>query len=163
MDESERTEKLARKNSWATALLTLFFLPIGYIYTGRYKALLTGFGIAVGVMALCFVGDPSLEDDEDFTTGFGFIYTVIATVENTRAVNKAKRQTKGNSNPGSEDIRVQLIKIAHKMGEVTLSDLVVETGRTPQEIRTILEELQREDLMRIHNRSRDGAVVYSAV
>jgi hypothetical protein len=49
------------------------------------------------------------------------------------------------------------------MGEVTLSDLVVETGRTPQEIRTILEELQREDLMRIHNRSRDGAVVYSAV
>lgn len=163
MDESERTEKLAQKNSWATALLTLFFLPIGYVYTGRYKALFTGLGIAIGAILLCYMGDPYLEDDEDFNTGASFIYTVIATVENTRAVNKAKRQTKGKSNPGSEDIRVQLIKLAHKMGEVTLSDLVVETGRTPREIRTILDELQREDLMRVHNRSRDGAVVYSAV
>ncbi|EAW35163.1 hypothetical protein [Lyngbya sp. PCC 8106] len=160
-------QKLAEKSTWATGVLTFFLLPIGYIYTGRYRALLKGFGITIGVLVLCFIADPSLEDDEDFTDGIGGLYVIAATVENTRAVHKAK-QLKGKpvgktKNNPAQDVQVQLIKLARKEGEMTIADCVLETGLNPQEVRVILDGLLREDVIRIDNRERDGAVVYRLV
>lgn len=165
--EAEKLEKLAQKSTWATGLLTFFFLPGGYIYTRRYKALLKGFGITFGILVLSFIANPSLEDDEDFTDAIGGLYVIAATIENTRAVHKAK-QLKSQPLPNSKnnvakDVQVQLIKFTQQKGEVTVADCVLETGLNPQEVRVILDKLLRQDVMRIDNRERDGAVVYRLV
>lgn len=158
----ERTQKLAEKSTWITAILT-FFLPIlGYIYTGRYKALFISLAIFVGTTGFAIAGDPSLEDDDDFFSGAGFIYMVATAIENTRAVRKSKKQLQPVNQP-DRNIRVKLLKFTKERGEVTLSDLAIEMGLDPQEIRKILNELEREDLMRVSNRSSDGAVVYRVI
>ncbi|WP_413168131.1 hypothetical protein ACL6C3_15555 [Capilliphycus salinus ALCB114379] len=129
--------------------------------------MLKGFGILFGVLVLCFIADPSLEDDEDFTDTIGGLYVIAATVENTRAVHKAK-QLKGQpagktKNNHGQDVQVQLIKLARKKGEMTIADCVLETGLNPEDVRVILDKLLREDLLRVDNRERDGAVVYRLV
>lgn len=78
--DTERISKLASKNAWATGLLTFLFFPIGYIYTGRYKALFKGFGIAILITFLGLMIDSSLEDDDEFFDLVAGIYVVVATI-----------------------------------------------------------------------------------
>ncbi|MDY7023991.1 MAG: hypothetical protein SWJ54_22030 [Cyanobacteriota bacterium] len=162
-----RIDKLARKSPWATAILTLVFLPAGYVYTGRFKALIKGFGLTIGILALCSIIEPALDDNDDFSDGVFGLYAMVSTLENTRAVHKAKKlkaQSLANrKNNKIETTQIQLLKFAKRKGAVTVSDCVIETGLAPQDIRNLLDELHREDLMRIDNRDEDGAVIYRVV
>ncbi|MGL5081505.1 MAG: hypothetical protein ACRC8A_08455 [Microcoleaceae cyanobacterium] len=164
---SERTQQLAQKNIWATGMLTGLSPLFGYIYTGRYKALFTTLSIFLGVTALCYLGEPSLEDDEDFFTGMMFLYGVGTAVENTRAVSQARKHSKSQDPKipqlNLDQTKIQLLKLAKAQGEMTMADCVLETGCDPAEIRQILAELQREDLIQVGNRERDGAVIYRMI
>jgi hypothetical protein len=171
--EFEKIQQLATKNSWLTGLLTFFLLPVGYIYTGRYKAMFIGFGIMVGFTALCIAGDPSLENDDDFSTGVGFLYMIGATIDNTSAVNQAKKrlknfQTLDNNyqhlpQQSAPNLKITLLRFAKQQGEVTVADCVIETGQDAQQIRDILRQLINEDLLTTGNRDSDGAVVYRVI
>lgn len=158
----EKTQKLAKKSTLATGFLTFFFPLFGYVYTGRYKALFKTLGIFLGMMVLCIAADPSLEDDDDFMTGMMFLYGAGTALENTRAVGQAKKRLQEQTQPklNSDKIKIQLLRLAKAQTEVTLADCVLETDCSPQDVRQMLEELEREDLIRAQNRERDGAVVY---
>ncbi|NJK37753.1 MAG: hypothetical protein HC835_13525 [Oscillatoriales cyanobacterium RM2_1_1] len=161
------TQELAQKNTWTTGVLTFLIPLFGYIYTKRYKALLTTFGVFLGLTTLCYLSEPSLEEDEDFIAGMMFLYSVGATVENTRAIGQAKKRVISQApmvpllNP--DRAKIQLLRLAKAQGEMTLAECVLETDCSPAEIRQWLEELQREDLIQIDNRERDGAIVYRII
>jgi hypothetical protein len=87
----EKTEKLAQKGTLLTGILTFFMPLLGYMYTGRYKALFKTFSIFFGILVLCFMAEPSLDEDEDFMTGMMFLYGAGTAIENTRAVSHAKK------------------------------------------------------------------------
>ncbi|MEL7036558.1 MAG: hypothetical protein AAFO04_13180 [Cyanobacteria bacterium J06592_8] len=162
-----KIDKLAQKSTWATGILTLVFLPAGYLYTGRFKALIKGFGLTIGILVLCSILEPALNDNDDLSDGVFGLYAMVSTLENTRAVHKAKKlkaqSLASRKNNKIETTQIQLLKFAKRKGSVTVSDCVIETGLAPQDIRNLLEELQREDLMRVDNRHEDGAVIYRVV
>ena len=100
---------------------------------------------------------------------YGFLALGVA-VENSISVRKAREiaQQKGLQS-GSDsyarlpDAKVQILKIGKKHGEVTLADLVIETGLPPEKVREVVIELERQDLVRSYNREHDGAVVYRVI
>ncbi|MDT9297284.1 MAG: hypothetical protein P5700_19900 [Arthrospira platensis PCC 7345] len=170
--DTERISKLANKNAWATGLLTFFFLPIGYIYTGRYKALFKGFGIVILITFLGLMIDSSLEDDDEFfdlVAGIYGIYVVVATIENVRAVNQAKKLNSGlNQNnsanlPSANNVELKLLKLMKRNREVTLADCVIETGLSSQQVRETLEEMMIQQLITMDNRESDGSIVYRLI
>ncbi|NES95888.1 MAG: hypothetical protein F6K32_11755, partial [Desertifilum sp. SIO1I2] len=61
------------------------------------------------------------------------------------------------------DLNVKLLKLAKARGEISLADCVIETSLPPEKIQGVLNDLQRQDLIRVANRSSDGAVVYRIV
>ena len=163
--ELEKTKKLAEKNTRATAFLTFFMPLLGYIYTGRFKAMLIGLGMFVGVTGVCVAGDLDRDEKEDLTLALQFLYGVGTAIENSRAVAAAKKRLQEQKFPAinPETVKFQLLKLAKAKGEVTLADCVLETCRPAPEVRQLLHELQREDLMMVGNREPDGAVVYRVI
>ncbi len=163
--ELEKTKKLAQKNTRATAFLTFFMPLLGYIYTGRYKAMLMSLGLFIGVTGVCVAGDLELDEKEDLTLALQFIYGVGTAVENARAVSQAKKRLQEPKFPAinPEHQKIQLLRLAKAQGEVTLADCVLEINCSAPEVRLLLEELQREDLMIVDNREPDGAVVYRII
>lgn len=169
----EKTHNLANKSTWVTAILT-FFVPFGgYIYTGRYKQMFIGFAIAVGLMGCALAGDPSLEDDDEFTENFGFMYMIAVAIENSRAVHNSKKRTNKNSskydfsnnqvNYDLDNLKISLLKLLKSKGEMTTAECIVETSCDVQQIRQAFNQLQQDELITISNRSHDGAVVYNIV
>lgn len=168
MSESEKEliniQKRANKKIWITALLTLFIHWAGYLYTVRYKAALIAF---FAMFFLISAKETMGEDTGDSI--YGFLALGVA-VENSISVRKARElaQQKGLQS-GSDsyarlpDAKVQILKIGKKHGEVTLADLVIETGLPPEKVREVVIELERQDLMRSYNREHDGAVVYRVI
>lgn len=168
MSESEKAlkniHKRANKKIWITALVT-FFLPfVGYFYTVRYRAAIIAF------FAMFFlISAEDAMDEDTANTLYGFLAIGVA-VENSISVRKAKElaQQKG-LHSGSDsyarlpDIKVQILKFSKGCGEVTLADLVIETGLSPEKVREVLTQLEHEDLVRSYNREQDGAVVYRIV
>ncbi len=163
--ERDQTQQLAQKQIRATALLTFFFPFLGYIYTGRYKALLISLGLFVGVAGVSVSANPKLEHQGDFTLGLQVLYGVGAALENARAVSQAKKRLREQKFPviNSERLKIQLLRLAKRQGEVTLTDCVLEINSPASEVRVLLEELQREELMIVGNRDHDGAVVYRVI
>ncbi|WP_413166926.1 hypothetical protein ACL6C3_09510 [Capilliphycus salinus ALCB114379] len=165
--ELEKTKKLAEKNTRATAFLTFFMPLLGYIYTGRYKAMLMSLGMFVGVTGICVAGDLELDETEDLTLALQVLYGVGTAVENSRAVSQAKRRLQEQKfktiNPTAEQQKIQLLRLAKTQGEVTLADCVLEINSPAAEVRQLLKELQQEDLMIVGNRETDGAVVYRII
>ncbi|CDM96815.1 MAG: hypothetical protein P5702_19440 [Limnospira sp. PMC 1291.21] len=163
--DAERISKLAKKNAWTTGLLTFFFLPIGYIYTGRYKALFKGFGIVVLIM----VFGSMLEDDDEFFDLVRGLYVVGATIENVRAVNQAKKlngglkQNNSANLPSDNNVELKLLKLIKRNREVTLADCVIETSLSSQQVRETLEEMMKQQLITIDNRESDGSIVYRLI
>ncbi|MBS0017293.1 MAG: hypothetical protein KFF72_13240 [Arthrospira sp. SH-MAG29] len=167
--DTERISKLANKNAWATGLLTFLFFPIGYIYTGRYKALFKGFGIVILITFLGLMIDSSLEDDDEFFDLVAGIYVVVATIENVRAVNQAKKLNSGlNQNnsanlPSANNVELKLLKLMKRNREVTLADCVIETSLSTQQVRETLEEMMIQELITMDNRESDGSIVYRLI
>ncbi|MBD2039083.1 hypothetical protein [Microcoleus sp. FACHB-672] len=173
MPETEKELKpmqnSANKSILVTAIFTFFFPLLGYLYTGRYA---TAF-ITFVVLCLLFF-------NEDFMYNFGSVafnlylfFAMLSAAENSIFVGKARRLTQQKeqkvSQPASNnqtplpDLNVQILKLAKKHGEVTLADLVIETGMPPEKVREIVKDLDRHDLMRSSNREHDGAVVYRII
>ena len=163
--ELEKTKKLAEKHTRSTAFLTFFMPLLGYIYTGRYKAMLMSLGIFIGVTGVCVAGDLDRKEREDLTLALQFLYGVGTAVENARAVSQAKKRLREPKYPAinPEHQKIQLLRLAKARGEITLADCVLEINCPAAEVRPLLEELQREDLMIVGNRERDGAVVYRII
>lgn len=158
--QGRKTHKLARKNLWATGLLS-FFLPFaGYLYTGRY-------GLAAISFAVLLIGGAAAEESELGTLIVVFLM-VGSTIENMGAVLGARSKFTANNpllQPDDQhrDLRIELLKLAKRQGEMTLADFVITTGQSVDEVRSTLVELEKHDLMRSSNRDSDGAVVYRAV
>ncbi|MDY7022679.1 MAG: hypothetical protein SWJ54_15195 [Cyanobacteriota bacterium] len=161
--ELEKTKKLAQKQTKATAYLTLFMPLLGYIYTGRYKAMLMSLGIFIGVTGVCISGDLNSKERENLTLALQTLYGVGTAIENARAVSQAKKRLKQQQKPPeiiSEHQKIKLLRLAKARGEVTVVDCVLELNCPASEVRLLLHELQTEELMIVGNREDDGAVVY---
>lgn len=160
----------AQKNAWAAGLLTLF-LPfgIGQIYTARY-------GVAV-LALLGFSFCVSLEDvlGEDASETLLAMFAIGTTVENVRSIRQSRQFLRERGLPigtQTQELRppaivakpkVRVLKAIKAGREVSLADLVIETGMEIDELRALLLTLEREDLIRSRNREGDGAVVYRVV
>ncbi|MDB9315788.1 hypothetical protein PN462_21925 [Spirulina sp. CS-785/01] len=168
MSDTEQTlqkiQKQAKKKIWITAILT-FFVPFGgYLYTLRYTASLLAF---IAMMLLISAEDVIGEDPSDTLYGF-FIFGVA--IENSLAVKKArdKAQEKGlqlDSTPQASlpNAKVQILKAGKQQSEFTVSDIVVMTELSPERVKPLLLEMEREDLIRSYNRDSDGAIVYKVI
>jgi hypothetical protein len=156
----QQARKLAQKPVWGVGLLTLFLTPAGYLYTGRKKL-----ALIILVFWLPLILAP--EDNETLTTLLGF-FIIGATIENVMAVYKARgtvNESGVNIEQGEEPsgLTVALLRLAQEKGEVTMADCVIKTGKSPEELRNTLLELENHDLLRSGNRESDGAVVYKIV
>lgn len=58
---------------------------------------------------------------------------------------------------------VQILRACRDHQGATLSDCVIATEASPEEVKAIVKELCRADLLAIDNRESDGAVIYKAV
>ncbi|MBD2579515.1 hypothetical protein [Oscillatoria sp. FACHB-1406] len=163
---AERDRELAKKSTWLTAFLTSFFLipPIGYFYTARYKPLLIGLAIIFGLCGLVDAGKSSSKDEDDALGGLYLIYVVASTVENARAVHQAKKRgSEANSHQNSRNLKVEILRFMKGKEDVSLADLVLETGLDSKEVLELVNDLERESLIRGYNRASDGAVVYRII
>lgn len=157
-------QKRANKRIWITALITLFIPFFGYLYTVRYRAAIITF------FAMFFIISAEDVMDEDFADTLYSFFAIGVAVENSISIRKAKElaqhkglQSGSYSYARLPDIKVQILKFSKGCGEVTLADLVIETGLPPEKVREVLTQLEYEDLVRSYNREQDGAVVYRVV
>ncbi|NJK40744.1 MAG: TM2 domain-containing protein [Acaryochloridaceae cyanobacterium SU_2_1] len=63
----------------------------------------------------------------------------------------------------SPRLNVQILKTCRDQQGATLSDCVIATGVSPEEVKATVKDLCRADLLSIDNRASDGAVIYKAV
>ena len=150
---------LAKKSAWGAGLLTFFLTPAGYLYTGRKKL-----ALIILVLWLPLIMAP---DNDTLSALLGFLI-IGATIENIMAIRKARETVKEsgvNVEQGEEPsgLTVVLLRLAQEKGEVTMADCVIKTGKSPEELRNTLLELENHDLLRSGNRESDGAVVYRLV
>ncbi|HEY9604538.1 MAG TPA: hypothetical protein V6C85_23235 [Allocoleopsis sp.] len=162
MSESEKELKnilkRANKDIVATAFITLFMPWAGYLYTVRYKAALIAFFVMFFIISV-----------KKANSLFVF-FLLGAAVENSISVRKAREiveqkvlQSASDRYAHLPDAKMQILKIGKQRGEVTLADLVIETGLPPEQVREVVMGLERQDLVRSYNREHDGAVVYRVI
>lgn len=60
-------------------------------------------------------------------------------------------------------LEVQILKVCRDLQGATLSDCVIASQRSADEVRTKVQELCLEELLVVDNRDGDGAVIYRAV
>ncbi|MBD2579516.1 serine/threonine-protein kinase [Oscillatoria sp. FACHB-1406] len=157
---AERDRKLAQKSLWIAGILTVGGNFMGYIYTGRYKALLLSYLMLACAVIFLSVNDLSLKDIVQY-------YLIATAIENTRAISKAKKRNfkrmQSKFSQPSTSLKVELLKYIKSKRGVLLSDLVIETGLEVQEIQRILDELKRDNLVRQYYRFTDGALAYRVI
>ena len=56
-----------------------------------------------------------------------------------------------------------ILKLLSEQVEATLADCVLATGEETSTVKVVLEQMQREDLITVDNRQRDGAIVYRII
>ncbi len=56
-----------------------------------------------------------------------------------------------------------ILKLLSEQPEATLADCVLATGKDTSEVKTLLEQMQRDELIEVGNRERDGAIVYRMI
>lgn len=157
--EIKKIERLAQKNVRTAGIFTFLFFPLGYLYTGRYKALLKSLGIFAGILFFIFLANPSATQSQETLLVLGLFYTMGAAFDNTLAVSKAKNSLNRRTliNP---KLIVQIFKLIKAKGEVSVIDCAVATSLSPKTIQIVLDDLHRQELVRVGSRKGDGAVVY---
>ncbi|NMF86750.1 hypothetical protein [Nodosilinea sp. P-1105] len=156
----QQVRKLAKKSTWGAGLLTFFLTPVGYLYTGRKKLAL----ITLAIWLPLILADV---DDGPLSALLGFLI-IGAPIENVMAIHKARGAAKelgisAGQEENASDLTVTLLRFAQEKGEVTMADCVIKTGKSPEELRGTLLEMEHQDLLRSGNRESDGAVVYRIV
>ena len=155
-----KVKKLAKKNTWIAGLLTFFITPAGYFYTGRQK-----WALLVLVIWLPLIMADT--DNETLSALLG-VLVIGATIENVVAIHRARAAAKelgvdAEQAEETGDLRIELLKLVQQKGPVTMADCVIQTGKEVDEIRSMLVQLESQDLVRSGNRDSDGAVVYTIV
>ncbi|WP_204140707.1 hypothetical protein [Halomicronema sp. CCY15110] len=155
-----KVKKLAKKNTWIAGLLTFFITPAGYFYTGRQKLAL----IVLVIWLPLIMADT---DNETLSALLG-VLVIGATIENVVAIHRARAAAKelGVDAEQAEEtgnLRIELLKLVQQKGPVTMADCVIQTGKEVDEIRSMLVQLESQDLVRSGNRDSDGAVIYTIV
>ncbi|MGK7955577.1 MAG: TM2 domain-containing protein [Crocosphaera sp.] len=56
-----------------------------------------------------------------------------------------------------------ILKLLSQQPEATLADCVLATGEETSEVKVVLEQMQREELITVDNRETDGAIVYRII
>lgn len=56
-----------------------------------------------------------------------------------------------------------ILKLLSKQPEATLADCVLATGQDTPKIKALLEQMQRDELIEVGNRERDGAIGYRII
>lgn len=56
-----------------------------------------------------------------------------------------------------------ILKLLSEQPEATLADCVLATGKDTPKIKAFLEQMQRDELIEVGNRERDGAIVYRII
>ncbi len=56
-----------------------------------------------------------------------------------------------------------VLKLLSERPEATLADCVLATGQDPSKVKALLKQMQRDELIEVGNRERDGAVVYRMI
>lgn len=155
----QQLKRLAQSSIWGAGVLTFCLTPAGYLYAGRNKLAL----ITLVIWLPLF-----LASENEAMSGLLVFFIIGATIENITAIQRAKAAVKQQAihTQHEEDasrLTITLLKLAQEKGEITMADCVIKTEKTPEEIRTILLELEQQDLLRTANRASDGAVVYRLV
>ncbi len=86
-----------------------------------------------------------------FTLGLFYIGTIFDLFHIPAMLQKTSR------------LDVAILKICRSKYETTLSDLVIETNASPEEIKKTLDKLRTNHLITVDNRSHDGAIVYRTI
>jgi TM2 domain-containing membrane protein YozV len=86
-----------------------------------------------------------------FTFGLLFIGTIIDLFTIPSMLEKRNK------------LDVAILKICRSKHETTFSDLVIETNGSPDEIKRVLDQLCRQNLLTMDNRATDGAIVYKTI
>ncbi|MCT7961830.1 hypothetical protein NG791_14230 [Laspinema sp. D1] len=172
--------KLAQKNIFVLLLLTIGFNAFGgYIYTGRYFRLIIFWGIMY--LFVTVIDTPGIEIAPEFSFVIPASY-VISFIDNYFAINKARNkliydllgpddenqyqpQNTQNTpyNKFEKNIQIRLIKLAREKGEITKTDCVLETGMSAKKIQTILDQMLKDELIAVSNRTDDGVIVYRSL
>jgi hypothetical protein len=149
----------ANKSPWIAGILTLVLPFAGYIYTSR-----KWLALVVFLVWLPLITGPN---DETISTLLGFLMFGTM-IENIISIYRARTISAATNSQAqqqkvTQDLRVTLLKLARQKGQITVADCVISTGKAVDEIRSILSELECEDLLRSDNREHDGALVYKVV
>ena len=56
-----------------------------------------------------------------------------------------------------------ILKLLSEQPEATLADCVLATGQDTPKIKALLEQMQRDELIEVDNRERDGAIIYRMI
>ena len=56
-----------------------------------------------------------------------------------------------------------VLKLLSERPEATLADCVLATGQDTSKVKVLLEQMQRDELIEVGNRERDGAIVYRMI
>ena len=56
-----------------------------------------------------------------------------------------------------------ILQLLSEQPEATLADCVLATGEETSEVKVVLEQMQREELITVDNRETDGAIVYRII
>ncbi|MDJ0595886.1 MAG: TM2 domain-containing protein [Pleurocapsa sp. MO_226.B13] len=56
-----------------------------------------------------------------------------------------------------------ILKLLSEQPEATLADCVLATGKDTSKVKALLEQMQRDELIEVGNRERDGAIVYRMI
>ena len=56
-----------------------------------------------------------------------------------------------------------ILKLLSQKPEASLADCVLATGQDTSKVKALLEQMQRDELIEVGNRERDGAIVYRMI
>ena len=151
-------------------VLSLFTGLGGYLYTGRYRALLISFGIifSIGITTTADREDPEALSD------FAAVFLLTSLVDNATAIhhNREKLKIKQHfeTSPyqnyyhsNHEALRVSLLRLIKNHDRCTVADLIIAIGVDAEIVRNQLLMLQQQNLITSENRLEDGAMVYRLV
>ena len=92
-----------------------------------------------------------------YTARLGLIYRARSRKAEYPRLPRAVRTT-----PPPSDTQL-ILKLLSEQPEATLADCLLAVGKDTPKVKALLEQMEREELIEIGNRERDGAIVYRMI
>lgn len=166
----DKTTAIALKQTWLAVILSLFTGIGGYLYTGRYRALLISFGIIFGIG----ITTTAEQEDPESLYDFGAVFLLTSIVDNATAIHHNRQKLKIKQHfetsqyqnyyhTNQEALRVNLLRLIKNHEQCTVADLIIAIGVDAEIVRNQLLVLQKQNLITSENRLEDGAMIYRLV